>query len=74
MVSRKEMHQVLHFSQLCSGFNRTTTGNKWKIKAFTDDTILFIEGEDWNDIEIKANLGMSNIQNWYSKNNLSLKM
>ena len=42
------------------------------IIAFADDTVLFIEGDNWKDVETKANLALANAYDWFTKNNLSL--
>jgi len=35
------------------------------ILAFADDTVLFFEGQNWNEMETKANLGLSIVNKWY---------
>lgn len=37
------------------------------IISLEDDTVLFVEDESWNEIETKAIIEISNIQDQYSK-------
>lgn len=37
-----------------------------------DNIILFFEGQNWNEVETKINLGLSIINKWYIKNSLSI--
>ena len=41
------------------------------ILAFTDDTVLFFKGDNWNLVEKKANSGFSIVNDWYTKNSLA---
>lgn len=36
------------------------------------DTVIFIENDNWKDLGIKINLGLSTILDWYTKNGLLL--
>jgi len=42
------------------------------ILAFADDTVLFFEGDNWAEVEKKANLSLTVVSKWYSKTSLML--
>lgn len=42
------------------------------ISAFADDTVLFFEGDNWNEVETKANIGLSIVNKWLANNSLML--
>lgn len=42
------------------------------ILTLADDIDLFFEGQNWNEVETKANIGLSIINKWYLKNSLIL--
>eukprot|EP00102_Acyrthosiphon_pisum_P013328 XP_008182862.1 PREDICTED: zinc finger MYM-type protein 1-like [Acyrthosiphon pisum] len=45
---------------------------KGHISAFADDTVLFFEGDNWNEVETKANIGLSIVNKWLANNSLML--
>lgn len=45
---------------------------KFKIIIFTDETNLFISGNDINEINCAINTDMNKVYNWFSANKLAL--
>ena len=43
-----------------------------KLRIFADDTNLFIAGNSFNDLEVKANVCLNQMQLWFVSNKLSL--
>lgn len=53
------------FNIICKWPNRLRY--KWKNTIAYADAAVFFDDDHWNKVEIKANLGLSKINEWYSK-------